>query len=206
MATPPTVFVIDDDAGIRASMQEFLNAAGFRAEAFEKAEDFLRARGSDVPGCIVLDVSLPGISGLEFQQELRKAGLRIPIIFLTAHGSIPMTVAAMKSGAVEFFTKPFDDEALVQAIQRAIDRDHAIRKQMTEVSELQRRYNLLTVREHQVMQLVVVGLLNKEIASKLGTSVITIKVHRAQVMRKMQARSLLELARMAEKLHKSGQM
>jgi len=196
----PTVYVIDDDADVRESIQELLNSVDLRSEGFERAEDFLRLSRSDVRGCIILDVSLPGINGIEFQQELRKTGIRIPIIFLTGHGDIPTTVTAMKSGAVEFFTKPIDDEKLLSAIQLALSRDQKIREKEAEIAGLRRRYERLTERERQVMDLVLTGLLNKEIAARLGTSVITIKVHRAHVMHKMQAESLLELARLAEKL------
>lgn len=196
----PTVFVIDDDADIRTSIEGLLEEAGFRAISFEKAEDFLRDARFNGPSCIILDVSLPGINGLEFQQQLREAGVRTPIIFLTAHGDIPMTVRALKSGAVEFFTKPIDDEDLLRAIQQALARDRAIREKDAALTDLRRRYETLTPRERQVMHLVVSGLLNKQIASELGTSLITIKVHRAQVMHKMQAKSLLDLVREAEKL------
>lgn len=200
MTELPTVFVIDDDADIRTSIEGLLEEAGFRAISFEKAEDFLRDARFNGPSCIILDVSLPGINGLEFQQQLREAGVRTPIIFLTAHGDIPMTVRALKSGAVEFFTKPIDDEDLLRAIQQALARDRAIREKDAALTDLRRRYETLTPRERQVMHLVVSGLLNKQIASELGTSLITIKVHRAQVMHKMQAKSLLDLVREAEKL------
>jgi FixJ family two-component response regulator len=196
----PTVFVIDDDADVRTSIEGLLEEAGFRAISFEKAEDFLRDARFDGPCCIILDVSLPGINGLDFQQQLRKAGVRTPIIFLTAHGDIPMTVRALKSGAVEFFAKPIDNEELLSAIQQALARDRAIREKNAALADLRRRYETLTPRERQVMNLVVSGLLNKQIASELGTSLITIKVHRARVMHKMQAESLLELVSVAEKL------
>jgi FixJ family two-component response regulator len=196
----PTVFVIDDDADVRTSIEGLLEEAGFRAISFEKAEDFLRDARFDGPCCIILDVSLPGINGLDFQQQLRKAGVRTPIIFLTAHGDIPMTVRALKSGAVEFFAKPIDNEELLSAIQQALARDRAIREKNAALADLRRRYETLTPRERQVMNLVVSGLLNKRIASELGTSLITIKVHRARVMHKMQAESLLELVSVAEKL------
>jgi FixJ family two-component response regulator len=181
-----------------------LEAVGLRTKSFETSEAFLRAAPPDVQGCLILDVSLPGINGLELQRRLRSAGFLIPIIFLTAHGDIPMTVAAMKSGALEFFTKPFDDQALIDAIQQALVRDRALRERSAEVAGLRKRYELLTAREREVMKLVVSGLRNKDIASTLGTQEITIKVHRAQVMHKMQADSLADLVKMAEKLRRSG--
>jgi FixJ family two-component response regulator len=197
----PVVYIIDDDAGVRSAMQRLLKSIGLRSEAFAAANDFLQRTPHDGPSCLILDVRLPGMSGLDLQRKLLEAGIQIPIIFITAHGDIPMSVRAMKSGAVEFLTKPFRDQDLLDAIQQALERDGIARQKQLEIAQLQQRLDSLTARERQVMRLVISGKATKEIASELGTSEITAKVHRGQVMHKMKAESILELGRMAEKLN-----
>jgi FixJ family two-component response regulator len=200
-----TVFVIDDDPDIRAAMQRLLETVGLHAELFAAAQDFLQRKMPEVPSCLVLDLQLPGMSGLEVQRRLIEAGVKIPIIFITAHGDIPTSVRAMKSGAVEFLTKPFRDKDLLDAIEQALQRNERARQQQNEIAVLQERYRSLTAREREVMGLVVSGMQTKQIAWKLGTSEITASVHRGHVMHKMQAGSPAELGRMAEKLKISAE-
>jgi FixJ family two-component response regulator len=196
----PTVFIIDDDRGMRQAIHDLVESIGLRAESFATGEEFLGTKHIGRPSCLVLDVRLPQMSGLDFQRRLAKSGLRIPIIFVTAHGDIPMSVKALKSGAVEFLTKPFRDQDLLDAIQQALERDDIAQKEQAEVADLQKRHQALTLREREVMTLVVSGRLNKQIASEIGTSEATVKVHRGNVMHKMQAASVVDLVRMADKL------
>lgn len=194
------VFVVDDDPSVRRALKRLIESEGLQVELFGSAPEFLQGRRPDAPSCLVLDIKLPGITGLDFQHQLSGAGIRIPIIFITGHGDIPMTVRAMKAGAVEFLTKPFRDKDLLDAIQLALGRDRTRRQEESEIAVLQERFESLTPREQEIFRLVVSGRPNKQIAAELGTSEITIKVHRASVMRKMQAEYLADLVRMAGRL------
>jgi FixJ family two-component response regulator len=194
------VFVVDDDGSMRESLTDLIRSVGLRIEAFASAQEFLRSKRLDVPSCLVLDVRLKGVSGLDLQKRMAEGGVEIPIIFITGHGDIPMTVQAMKAGAVEFLTKPFRDQDLLDAIEQALERDRNARAQRANFDELHNRYGSLTPREREVMALVVAGLLNKQIAGQLGTSEASVKVHRQHVMEKIGAGSLAELVRMADKL------
>jgi FixJ family two-component response regulator len=196
----PTVFVVDDDAGVREALTSLFRSIDLQVQTFGSAVEFLRAKLPDRPGCLVLDVRLPGLSGLDFQAELGRSGVHIPIIFITGHGDIPMSVKAMKAGAVEFLTKPFRDQDMLDAIQAALEKDRSRRVQEKKLGELRALFDSLTTREQEVIGLVTAGLMNKQIAAEMGVSEITVKVHRGNVMRKMGARSLADLVRMAETL------
>jgi FixJ family two-component response regulator len=196
----PTVFIVDDDAPLRESLRNLIRSVGLRVELFASAQEFLQSRQPNAPSCLVLDVRMPGLSGLDLQKQTSDAGLEIPIIFITGHGDVPMTVRAMKAGAVEFLTKPFRDQDLLDAIQQALERSRKAREQQAATKQLRQRFALLTPREREVMERVVAGLLNKQIGAELGTSETTVKIHRHQVMEKMGAGSLPELVRMADRL------
>lgn len=199
----PVVFIVDDDASVRRSIQDLLESVALGSEAFATPQEFLASQRTDRPGCLVLDVRLPGMSGLEFQRALAEAGVSLPVIFITGHGDVPMSVQAMKSGAVEFLMKPFRTQELLDAIQQALERDRKLREGRREVAELRQRYETLTPREREVMEMVVSGLLNKQIAGRLGTGEHTVKIHRGKVIQKMQADSLAALVRMADTLKSS---
>ena len=204
MSEPAIVFVVDDDPSMRRSLETLLRSVGLDVRLFSSAQEFMQAKRPDAPGCLVLDVRLPGMSGLAFQEELANTGVAIPVIFISGHGDVPMTVRAMKAGAAEFLTKPFDDQVLLDAIHAAIERDRTRRGDAASRAALMARYHQVTERERQVMKLVVAGRVNKQIAAELGLSLVTVKVHRGQVMRKMLAKSVAELVRMADRLGPPG--
>jgi FixJ family two-component response regulator len=199
-ADTPTVFIIDDDLSMRRAVHDLVESVGLLAESFATGGEFLRRGRTTSPSCLVLDVRLPQMSGLDFQSRLAETGTQIPIIFITAHGDVPMSVRALKAGAVEFLTKPFRDQDLLDAIQQALQRDRAAREQQAEILNVHERYKTLTPREREVMALVVSGLLNKQIAAEIGASEATVKIHRGNMMQKMQVGSLIELVRSADKL------
>jgi len=200
MSDAPVVFVVDDDPSVRSSLKFLLSTVGLQVESFDSADTFLRKRPAGAPHCLVLDVRLPGLSGIDIQRELAARNIRIPIIFLTGHADIPMSVRAMKAGAVEFLTKPFRDQDLLDAVRIALEQDRARREQEKEVSHLQQRFDSLTSREQQVISMLVSGMLNKQIAAELGTAESTVKVQRSRAMEKMRAQSLVDLVRMIEKI------
>jgi FixJ family two-component response regulator len=201
----PLVFVVDDDVSAREGIEDLLQSVGLRVMAFKSPQEFLAAARPDAPGCIVLDVRLPGISGLEFQKVLTDAGIHLPVIFITGHGDIPMSVMAMKSGAIEFLTKPFREQSLIDAINEGIEQERLRREGLKRVSELQQRFELLTPRERDVFALVTTGRPNKQVAAELGLSEMTVKVHRSQITKKMRATSIVELARIADRLGLSAE-
>jgi RNA polymerase sigma factor (sigma-70 family) len=205
MTEAPIIFVVDDDSSVRSSLKFLLSTVGLHAEAFDSADSFLRKKCPDVPSCLVLDVRLPGLSGLDFQRELAARNICIPIVFLTGHGDIPMSVRAMKAGAVEFLTKPFRDQDLLDAVRVALDRDRARREQEKEMANLRRRFDSLTSREQEVVSMVVAGMLNKQIAAELGTAESTVKVQRSRAMEKMQAESLADLIKMIQRVQPPSQ-
>jgi RNA polymerase sigma factor (sigma-70 family) len=205
MSAPPLVFVVDDDRSVRSSLKFLLSTVGLQAETFDSADSFLHKERPDVPSCLVLDVRLPGVSGIDFQRELTARNISIPIVFLTGHGDIPMSVRAMKAGAVEFLTKPFRDQDLLDAVRVALDRDRARREQETELADIRRRFDSLSSREQEVLSMVMNGMLNKQIAAELGTAESTVKVQRSRAMEKMQAESLAHLIKMMQKLQLPSQ-